>query len=107
MRKQKNILPHAGGQCLTALNDWHHITWHDVTVEMTSVQPSAKRKLPTLSVPYRKKKTSKTAPEPVPSLSESTYLGSFLVPNAWSTCRGSGRVKAGEVIYIQRGKEDM
>ncbi|KAI0931359.1 hypothetical protein AcW1_001224 [Taiwanofungus camphoratus] len=32
----------------------------------------------------------------------STYLGSFLVGNAWSTVRGSGYVKPGDEIYIER-----
>lgn len=33
---------------------------------------------------------------------ESMYVGSFLVPNAWSTCKGRGWVQAGETIEINR-----
>ena len=35
-----------------------------------------------------------------------SYLGSFLVPNAWSTVRGSGYVKAGDEIRVERDSPD-
>ena len=37
---------------------------------------------------------------------EPPYIGSFLVPNAWSTCKGRGWVKAGEEICIRRNEGD-
>lgn len=37
---------------------------------------------------------------------ESMYLGSFLVPNAWSTCKGRGWVQTGETIEINRTDDD-
>ncbi|OSX66957.1 hypothetical protein POSPLADRAFT_1175676 [Postia placenta MAD-698-R-SB12] len=39
---------------------------------------------------------------PSPAAFTSVYLGSFLVANAWSTVRGSGYVKAGDEIRIER-----
>lgn len=37
---------------------------------------------------------------------DSSYLGCFLVPNAWSTVRGSGYVRAGDEIQIERDSPD-
>ncbi|GJJ09897.1 hypothetical protein Clacol_004121 [Clathrus columnatus] len=37
---------------------------------------------------------------------EFMYVGSFLVPNAWSTCKGRGWVKSGETIEICRNDEE-
>ena len=42
-------------------------------------------------------------PEPPPDQTfDSMYLGYFLVDNAWSTVKGTGYIKAGEEILIQR-----
>lgn len=35
------------------------------------------------------------------------YIGSFLVPNAWSTCKGRGWVRVGEEICIRRNEGEM
>jgi len=36
-----------------------------------------------------------------------TYLGSFIVGNAWSTVRGKGYIKPGDVIRIERDDPDV
>ncbi|OBZ79016.1 hypothetical protein A0H81_01450 [Grifola frondosa] len=41
-------------------------------------------------------------PVKIPANFTSAYLGSFLVGNAWSTVRGSGYVKAGDEISVER-----
>ncbi|KAG2138689.1 SNF2 family N-terminal domain-containing protein [Suillus bovinus] len=40
------------------------------------------------------------------SFAHSTYLGSFLVGNAWSTVRGKGYIKPGDTIHIERDDLD-
>ena len=42
----------------------------------------------------------------VHSAQRDIYLGSFLVSNAWSTVRGTGYVKSGDVICVERDTLD-
>ncbi|KIJ52509.1 hypothetical protein M422DRAFT_202622 [Sphaerobolus stellatus SS14] len=54
--------------------------------------------------------SSKRKPAGTPMSKEigftSVYIGSLLVPNAWSTCKGKGWVNNGEEIFIQRSEEE-
>lgn len=52
--------------------------------------------------PTKKRRLSSEPKVPSPAAFTSVYLGSFLVANAWSTVRGSGYVKAGDEIRIER-----
>ncbi|KAF8512694.1 SNF2 family N-terminal domain-containing protein [Gautieria morchelliformis] len=59
----------------------------------------------------KKRKQPQLAPTPLDPVSKSVdfkpaYIGSFLVPNAWSTCKGRGWVKAGEEISVRRNDEE-
>ncbi|CDO73050.1 hypothetical protein BN946_scf185007.g104 [Trametes cinnabarina] len=51
--------------------------------------------------PQKRRKLSPTA-RPDGSIADSMYMGSFLVDRAWSTVKGSGYIKPGEEIYIER-----
>lgn len=79
----------------------------------TSSGPNEMREsspLPQALVPSdeeRPPKRRKMSPVPGPSHSraapaESMYLGSFLVDKAWSTVKGSGYIKPGEEVRIER-----
>ncbi|EIN13831.1 DNA repair protein RAD5 [Punctularia strigosozonata HHB-11173 SS5] len=37
---------------------------------------------------------------------ESAYIGSFLVPNAWSTVKGKGYIKPGDIVLLERYDPD-
>ncbi|KZT73229.1 hypothetical protein DAEQUDRAFT_721807 [Daedalea quercina L-15889] len=53
--------------------------------------------------PMKKRKLSPTSPDAEALASFNlSYMGSFLVANAWSTVRGSGYVKPGDEIRIER-----
>lgn len=56
--------------------------------------------------PAKKRKLSPLAHSAPSSAFESAYLGSFLVGNAWSTVRGTGYVKPGDEIRIERDTPD-
>ncbi|KAI0334349.1 hypothetical protein GY45DRAFT_1318351 [Cubamyces sp. BRFM 1775] len=55
--------------------------------------------------PQKRRRTSPAA-QPVASVAESMYLGSFLVDRAWSTVKGTGYIKPGEEILIEREEPD-
>lgn len=53
-------------------------------------------------------KKRKISPELVPPTNQdSMYLGYFLVDNAWSTVKGSGYIKHGDEIRIERDDPDV
>jgi DNA repair protein RAD5 len=76
------------------------------SVHSSSPPPPPKKQKATL--PGMKKQIQpQLAPTPLDPVSKSAdfkpaYIGSFLVPNAWSTCKGRGWVKAGEEISVRR-----
>jgi len=78
-------------------------------VKKRKVTPPVVKKEPVVA------KTAPQKPKPKPKaetpMSERTgfhnvYIGSLLVPNAWSTCKGRGWAKAGEEIFIRRAEEE-
>ncbi|KAI5124124.1 hypothetical protein M0805_000937 [Coniferiporia weirii] len=56
---------------------------------------------PSETQPRKKRKITQTSP-PSEALRSEYYLGSILVSNAWSTVRGSGYVKNGDPILVER-----
>lgn len=53
--------------------------------------------------PPTKKRRLSLSTQPKPAVkSDDTYLGTFLVPNAWSTVKGKGYIKPGEEVRIER-----
>lgn len=79
------------------------------SVHCSSPPPPKKRKVTPLGI--EKKTRGQSESTPFPPMSNTTgfelaYIGSFLVPNAWSTCKGRGWVKAGEEISIRRNEEE-
>ncbi|KAF8576054.1 hypothetical protein K439DRAFT_1655324 [Ramaria rubella] len=79
------------------------------SISSSSPPPCKKRKV---TPPVKKKKKNrKQISASLASTIEaadfkSAYLGAFLVPNAWSTCKGRDWVKAGEEIHIRRDDEE-
>lgn len=53
-----------------------------------------------------RKSSSQSAAISKASESEPMYIGSLLVPNAWSTCKGRGWVKPGETIEMNRDNSE-
>jgi DNA repair protein RAD5 len=60
------------------------------------------------SPPPSKRRRLSLSTQPKPAIkSDGMYLGTFLVPNAWSTVKGKGYIKPGDEIRIERdGPED-
>lgn len=55
------------------------------------------------SPPPTKKRRLSSSMQPKPTVkSNGTYLGTFLVPNAWSTVKGKGYINPGEEVRIER-----
>ena len=75
----------------------------DVKAQSRSPSVVIEEKVP--DRPTKKRKLSPPHAQATTSF-DSSYLGSFLVPNAWSTVRGSGYVKAGDDIRVERDSPD-
>lgn len=55
------------------------------------------------SPPPTKKRRLLLSTQPEPAIkSDGVYLGTFLVPNAWSTAKGKGYTKPGDEIIVER-----
>lgn len=52
--------------------------------------------------PTKRRRVSLSAQHKPAIKSNGTYLGTFLVPNAWSTVKGKGYIKPGDDIQIER-----
>jgi DNA repair protein RAD5 len=90
-----------------------------ISIQSNSPSPAKKRKTSPLAAKSNvninvNKPQKKSMNEPVRQTSsmiqavgfDYKYIGAFLVPNAWSTCKGRGWVKAGETIHIRRNEEE-
>lgn len=82
-----------------------------ISIRSSSSPVPKKRKVTPLGV--KKQTEPMEAPIPLDSMKDSgtdfkpAYIGSFLVPNAWSTCKGRGWVKPGEEICIRRNEGEV
>ncbi|KAF8514339.1 SNF2 family N-terminal domain-containing protein [Hysterangium stoloniferum] len=87
------------------------------SIQSSSPPPPKKRKITPPDVKVKanvEKSQKKPVNEPIKQTSsmiqvagfDYKYVGSFLVPNAWSTCKGRGWVKPGESIHIRRNEEE-
>ncbi|KAF8557658.1 hypothetical protein OG21DRAFT_1482121 [Imleria badia] len=55
------------------------------------------------SPPPTKRRRLSLSSQPKPAIkSDGTHLGTFLVPNAWSTVKGKGYIKPGDEVRIER-----
>ena len=55
------------------------------------------------SLPPTKRRRLSLSTQPKPAIkSDGMYLGTFIVPNAWSTVKGKGYIKPGDEIRIER-----
>jgi DNA repair protein RAD5 len=62
--------------------------------------PNKKRRLSPAPVPQQPPSNSN---EPVPpKVSSSHFVGTFIIPNAWSTVRGKGYISPGDPVIISR-----
>ena len=59
------------------------------------------------SPPPTKRRRLSLSTQPKPAIkSDGMYLGTFLVPNAWSTVKGKGYIKPGDEVRIERDSPD-
>lgn len=104
-RRTKNANP---SPSVVALSPPLHAASSSLSVHSSSSPPPPKKRNAASPVP-KKRKVSQPPLDVLPSISqvagfESAYLGTFLVPNAWSTVKGRDWVKAGEEIHIRRNE---
>ncbi|KII93973.1 hypothetical protein PLICRDRAFT_122057 [Plicaturopsis crispa FD-325 SS-3] len=73
------------------------------SVSSSSVRASSVESIRSVSPPTKKRRISPTpAPLPPQPAFHSAYIGSFIVPNAYSTAKGKGYIKPGDPIKLER-----